>query len=96
MIVALQHAHRGITTARDELTSAITIHACGSFRNAMTSGGAKESDADEYSTSLIHTMNQIKEKLDDLLRDLGSAEHVVAQGVARTPRRAMRSHLVLY
>lgn len=96
MTDAIARAHAGVKRAKDDLAEFITKHTCESFGNAMRTGGAKQSDADEYAAALDRTISQLKDALTDALRDLGSAEHIVSYGVAKTPTRSGRKSLVLY
>lgn len=70
----------------------------GNLRAAMMQAGAKHSDAEEAFYSLQVSLKRIREGLDDLIKEMGVSEHIIAAGVHKTPRARSsgpQRHLVL-
>lgn len=95
MIAAIQRAHAGIKSVLSELQPAVDRRAIFDFGMAMLHGGSGPAVAEEHRESLGHAMLMVEEALQDAMRHLGGAEHIVSAGVHKTPAKGGRNHLVL-
>jgi hypothetical protein len=94
MLDVLAKAATALRKIDDDLSAVMPTSIVEKFEEAMRCAGVEPARSDEYFSSLTRATEIIREDLDRMLRELGSAQHIISAGVHKAINRT-GNHLVL-